>query len=423
MGFQIDRRTALLAGPALWAGAAVSADAAADPLWGAALYADVQAYAALGPHRTGTAGDDATTEWMLRALRAAGYQAERQGFDYPVFELARADVTLGERRIDAFPVWTPAATGAEVTAPLSTTARPGAILLMSLPYGTGAGLGAATYRAPIEAALAAGAAGVVAVTRNPVGELAALNAEPRSPPWPAPVLLAAGRDEAALQAAAATGAVATLRLEGRTTTRTADNVVARRPGPGRTLIVSTPKSGWMTCAGERGSGVAIWLGLARWLATQPQYDVLLAAASGHEFDGYGGHLFAEHHAPPPAATRLWTHIGANVAAYDYGLVDGVLTRLDHPQATRLLACSESLLPLARAAFAGQPAYGEPIDIDVRPAPGEVAYYQKLGYRPLVGVVGTHPLHHTPRDLPDVTGPEMLEPVARGLQRMLAAAPA
>jgi hypothetical protein len=406
----LDRRQFAAAGLAL-AGGAMSA-AAADPLSGAALYADVQAYAALGPHRTGTAGDAATTAWMLRALDAAGYRTATQGFDYPVFALEAAELILGERRIAGFPVWTPKA--GDVAGALGRE-----IAVVRFPYGTGAGLGAATYRAPIEAAIHAGAAAVVVVVDHPLGELAALNAEPNVAPWPVPVLQVAGREAQAL----ASGSPARVRIAGASHVAGAENVVARRPGPGRALVISTPKSGWMTCSGERGSGVAIWLALARWLAAQPQHDVTLVAASGHEVDGYGGHLFAEHQAPAPAETKLWLHIGANVACYDFALSDGVITRLPGPPKQRLLACSEVLLPVARAAFAGQPGYATPTDIDVQPAPGEVAYYQKLGYRPIVGVVGSHPLHHTARDLPDATGPAMLEPVARALSAIVSGLPA
>jgi hypothetical protein len=72
-----------------------------------------------------------------------------------------------------------------------------------------------------------------------------------------------------------------------------------------------------------------------------------------------------------------------------------------------------MAPAARA-FAGQPGYETPFDIDQRKPPGEVALFQSLGYAPLIGVVAGHPLHHTTRDLPDVTDGRMLEPVARGL---------
>jgi len=86
----LDRRRTVLGAAAL-AGAAMSGPAAARAatasLAGPALYADVKAYADLGEHRTGTPGDQATTRWMVQALKRARYQVETQGFDYPLFEV------------------------------------------------------------------------------------------------------------------------------------------------------------------------------------------------------------------------------------------------------------------------------------------------------------------------------------------------
>ena len=416
---RIDRRAAVLGGAGLVASVATGAGASVDPLSGAALYADVKTYADLGEHRTGTACDAATTDWLLKSLRAAGYAAEPQGFDYPVFELSRADLTLGGRTLESFPYWTPRTTPpGGVTAPISTTGGPTRIALVTLAAGAGGGLGA---QPPVEvtAAAASGAEAVVVITENPLGQLAALNRNSMAKAWPVPVLLAAARDGPALRVAAEHGDPLTVRLEGRTLTRRADNVVARRERPGKPIVVSTPKSGWFHCAGERGSGVAIWLGLARWLATTDR-NIILLAASGHEFDGYGGRLFTETLAPKPADTQLWVAIGANVAAYDFALIDGAITRKAGPPSGRILACSASLTARAASAFAVQSGFETPSDIEKSRPPGEVAHFQALGYSPLAGIVGGHPLHHTRRDLPDVTGPQMLEPVARGLAALITA---
>jgi len=414
----VDRREVILAGLAAWAGSAVSARAVVDPLSADALYADVKAYAAFGEHRTGTGGDAATTAWMERSLRAAGYAVERQGFDYPVFDLVRSDLSLAGRTVSGFPYWTPGVSPpGGATGPLSTAGGPGKVALVDLPPGTGAGL-EAPPPAPIAEAVAGGAAAVVAVTENRLGELAILNRNPKAEPWKVPVLLVAGREAEALKAAAAAGATATVRVEGRTVTRKAHNVVGRRKRPGKHLVVSTPKSGWLRCAGERGSGIAIWLGLARWLAAATDHNLTVVAASGHEFDGYGGHLFTETLAPKPAETKLWLAIGANVAVYDFGLEDGQVVRRAGPPSERLLAVSDALMPLATRAFAGQPGYSRPMGIEQRKPPGEVALFQRLGYAPLVGMVASSVLHHTPRDLADVTDGSLLEPVARGLQAIL-----
>ncbi len=417
-----DRRQAVLAGVGASMVSPLTARAApADPLSGAALYADVKTYAGLGEHRTGTAGDEATTAWMERALKAAGYAVERQGFDYPVFELARADLTLNGRMIEGFPYWTPATTPAGgLTAPLSLSGGPGKIALVDLAVGAGGGLEAPPPK-EIADAVAAGPLAVVAITESVLGELAAMNRNPKAAPWPVPVLLVAGREAAALKAAAAAGQSATVRLEGRTVARTAHNVIGRRARPGKQLVVSTPKSGWFHCAGERGSGIAIWLGLARWLAASTDHNLTVVASSGHEFDGYGAHHFTATVAPKPAETKLWVAIGANVAVYDFALADGAIVRQAGPPKARTLGCSGPLTALGAKAFAGQVGYSAPLDLDARSAPGELATFRTLGYRPLIGLVAASLLHHTRRDLADVTDGAMLQPVARGLQAMIAAA--
>lgn len=416
----VNRRTAIGAGFAVVAGPAAGAGTAAEPLSGAALYADVKAYADLGEHRTGTPGDAVTTAWMDRALTAAGYKVERQGFDYPVFELTQASMSLGGRVLEGFPYWTPlAAPPRGISAPLSLSGGAGKIALVNLPAGTGAGLNSPPPTQIVEA-VGSGAVAVVAVTENALGELAAMNRTPKAEPWRVPVLLVAGREGPALTAAAAAGETAIVRLSGLSVLRTVHNVIGRRAGPGKQLVVSTPKSGWFHCAGERGSGIAIWLGLARWLAAATDHNLTVVAATGHEFDGYGGHIFAEAEAPKPADTKLWLALGANVALYDFVLQGGKIVRQAGPPAGRLLACSPDLIATATKAFAGQPGYGTPADIDRQKPPGEVAFFQSLGYSPLIGMVGPSLLHHTRRDQDDVTDAAMLEPVARGLQAILKA---
>jgi hypothetical protein len=416
----LDRRKAVLGGAAL-AGAGMSAKAARPAtaaLQGAALYADVKAYAGLGEHRTGTPGDQAATGWMVQALKRAGYRVETQGFDYPVFEIGRCEVDVGATQLAGLPYWTPTTTPPDgITAPLTEAGGPGRVAFVSMPGVSGGGL----YQPPpkeVVQAVDSGASAVVVVTEHPLGELVAFNRTPLAPPWKAPVVFVAGRQKDLLQAVARRSGDVTVRLEGRSVTGHADNVIARKPGRGKPVVISTPKSGWFHCAGERGSGIAIWLGLARWLATT-EMNVVLLAASGHEFDGYGGAQFAKTLAPKPAETALWVHIGANVAMYDFVLQGGRVVRQGGPLPQRLLAVSEPLLPAAAKAFAGQVGYAEPFDIDKRKAPGEIAHYQALGYGPLIGMVASSAVFHTPRDLADVTGPDLLEPVARGLAALIA----
>src|SRR5690606_33171814 len=130
-----------------------------------------------------------------------------------------------------------------------------------LPYGRWSAL-----RGPVEpqakAALDKGAAAVVVVTTGPSGRALALNAPGGRPLFDRPVAVLAPREAAPFVAAARSGAAARLHIEGRASRRPAFNLIADlKRGAGRTLVMSTPRSGWFTCAGERAPGVAVWLAL------------------------------------------------------------------------------------------------------------------------------------------------------------------
>jgi hypothetical protein len=82
----------------------------------------------------------------------------------------------------------------------------------------------------------------------------------------------------------------------------------------------TPRSGWWTCASERGGGIACWLELMRALreraarGSKPARDVLFVASSGHELGQLGIEIFAERRPELIKHSRAWIHFGANIGA-------------------------------------------------------------------------------------------------------------
>ena len=88
-------------------------------------------------------------------------------------------------------------------------------------------------------------------------------------------------DTAPVIEAARHGAAAKLALRGRGGIRAAQNIIGRRVRSGRPwLVVSTPRSGWTDCAGERGPGIAMWLALADWMPRAfPQHSLLFLCNS------------------------------------------------------------------------------------------------------------------------------------------------
>jgi len=396
-------------------------------LRGSRLYRHVREYAALGPHRTSSQGDAACSAWMQRRLTAAGFLAETALVPFPLFSPQRCSLEIDRETFGTFPAWPVVTTSPlGLEAPLVPEASPdahGRIVLLSPAFRQGSSLVLPGFGDAIMAAEARGAAGVVLVTNGPTGEIIGLNADDRRFRWKIPVVLAAGRDGQRLQDAARAGASARLLLTGRLDSAAAGtNVVARRRGRGATLVVSTPKSGWFTCAGERGSGVAIFLGLAEALAARTDADLLFVATTGHEIEGRGGHLFLKSHAPPVERVRLWLHLGAHVASNSVDLASGRPVRLADHHATRGILVSAGLTDAATRAFKGQLGYQEPVDVTSPKAVGEVILYRDAGYSPVIGLVGGHPLHHTPLDLPHLaTSPQALEAVARGVYDLVLSA--
>ena len=111
-----------------------------------------------------------------------------------------------------------------------------------------------------------GAAAAVLVTTGPTGEAVALNVSASKPGIRKPVAILAPKDAEPFVAAARQGQGATLTVDAVSGRRPAFNLIARLDrGAPRTLIVTTPRSGWHACAAERGSGLAVWLALARGL--------------------------------------------------------------------------------------------------------------------------------------------------------------
>ncbi len=386
-----------------------------NPLSGANLFRDVQRYVDFGEHRTATEVDIKTAQWLAKELRAAGYSTEFQPFNAVQFFPAQISLKVGGKSLSAFPLWYPKTTDPRVlTAPFKKggdKAEP-FIALVKFPFdGRASIFRTSGHKEIIDRAVQSGAVGIVAVTEGATGGIIGLNAMLTTEPWSVPILCVGSQDLEKLEGAAAKSSPAEMILQGKTDRQAEAKNVLGRFGKGEKLIVvSTPQSGWFGCAGERGAGVAMFLGLARWAAKSDlDANWLFVSTSGHEFGGLGMKAFLKTLAPKKEDVFAWLHLGANFAVWSYEKTPDGLQKTGKVESRRAVyAARELAAPLSKS-FDGTMAVITDRTI------GEVDLLLKDGYRAF-GLVGSNAFHHVPTDLPDVTGPELLEPVGGALTR-------
>jgi hypothetical protein len=341
-------------------------------------------FAALGLHRTGSRGDEATSAWLREWLARRGVRARAPDFPFARLECAAAYAEAGGTRIEGTPLYDGGATGPQgVEGPLRRDAAPGAIALAedtgrpdlhSFPS-----LGDGATR-PLAA---------IAVTGDPEGNVLLRNAERMASPTALPVLQVARRDAAPLGRAAVSGERVRVVIDFQVREALASNVVADIPAPaGDGLVVlMTPKSGWFRCAAERGGGIAIAMALAAAAAKSAgrRRDLKVLFTSGHEL-GHRGLLQYLGASPDlRRRARLWIQLGASIGAR-------------FPAGTRLFSREPTWrdwFPRVLARHGAGPF--ALADADVRPG-GES---REVFDHPFVALAGGHAYFHSPRDLPEV----------------------
>jgi hypothetical protein len=360
---------------------------------GARLYETVREYAGLGAHhRTGTAEDARTLDWFDDRLRRLGAATERQPWAFDRYD-AEWSIAVDGAEVPALPLFYEGTGAVDSTKPLVAAAT--AVSAGAFPE----------WPTIAAAARASGAPLAVVATRSSSGGLLAPNRVPAPSGSGVPALLVAGDLAESLPCASVRA-----RLDARIVAGRTENVIGRiGAGADRDrILLTTPLSGWFRCAGERGTGIAVMLGVAERLAAEG-VPLLVNGNSGHELVDLGAHRFAE---TKPAA-RAVVHFGASVAA---GEPDGAELRLTAGLTVR------AWLPGAGAALAAAfaPLGKTPVaiaDADrARPEAwvGEARAWCSLG-RPLLSMAGGFPLFHTPEDVPErATTPALLERAYRAV---------
>ncbi len=385
----------------------------------------LERYHSFGDKAAGGPGDTASGAWLEGELTGLGFACRRQGYDVPAFD-GDATLTSGAARAGLIPQAIVVTTSGDgLGGPLYVAGAgksgPG-IALLVLPHARwSTAVGQIARR--VQAVFDGGASAVVIITTGPTGEALALNAPADKPLFDRPVAVLAPRDAEPFLQAAVRGETATLRVAGRSFRRPAFNVTATlNRGAGRTLVISTPRSGWFGCAGERGSGMAAYLMLVAWAAkAELPVNIALVATSGHEYENAGGEHFIGDLAPRPDKTALWVHLGANVAARDWHERGTTLSPLPGADSQRYLLASPPLMRSAKTAFAGLPGLEQVYRADPALAAGELGNVLRAGYSPAIGIFGGHRFHHARADDLRCVSAPLIPPVVDAFAKVIAGA--
>ncbi len=387
---------------------------------------DLERYIALGSKASGGPGDTACGEWLGEELAAAGYRVERTPFDVPFFEPQRTTLTTGATTVPVIPHAIVVPTPSEgVTGPLfrldpqaPAPIPQSALVIVDLPRQGWSSATAPLIGKALALAEKAGACGVVLLTNGPTGEAVALNAHDDQPMSRLPTACLAPDDARTFLAGAERGAPGTLTLMGRGGRRPAFNIAGRRnvADARGTVIVSTPRSGWFTCAAERGPGIAVWLDLLRWTASAKlPLNLIFSAHAGHEYENLGlRHQLLR--LPKPQEIDVWLMFGAGTVTREARIVGGKAVPLAAPGA-RSCTVTDRTEAIARAAFTGWTGWSDPSFSNSGGA-SEAGTAIDAGHTSVIGFNGANPLHHVASDTGSLVDGSLIAPFADACRTLI-----
>jgi hypothetical protein len=338
-------------------------------------------YDSQGIHRTGTATDNASAQWLLDQARQAGATATLESFALDRVDIHAAYLESDGRRIEGLPLFDALLTDERgVSGRLGPPEANQPIALVTLSAGgissEGQSLAALRRSAQFRA--------IVVVTRGAHAGLSPSNAAAFKDPYGIPVLQVSSEDAAWLEERVKQQSTVRVVAHATRTPSRANNVVATVPGREAALapiVVITPRSGWWQCAGERGGGIACWLEIVR-AAANTQRPMWFVASSGHELGHLGLDAFIESRPGLIKTAAAWIHLGANI-----GVAGG---------AARLQASDDQIATRADAAFAKANAViAQRVARGTVPA-GEARNIHVGGGR-YVSLLGSSPFFHSPAD--------------------------
>lgn len=350
----------------------------------------IHAYEEQGIHRTGTKVDQVSGDWLATEVQQSGLTPAREVFKISRIDPITASLFADGRRLEGVPLF-----DGGFTDSAGLTGRLG-LLGTDAPIGLTEGTPNNTQTGPLgEARRQSRHRGIILVTRGGRPGLCPSNAESFLHPFGPPVLQVSSDEAGSLGDLARRSSEVTLIANVKRTPAEAFNVITSIQGTNRALpplVIMTPRSGWWTCASERGGGIACWLELMRAMrGVEPARDVLFVASSGHELGQLGIEIYAERRPSLIKQSRAWIHFGANIGA------------AQQPGNTVQASDDEMENTLAK----GMAAVGVEINRRVPrgTVPGGEAGVVHRGGGRYMSIIGSNALFHNPAD----RGPEAVDP--------------
>ena len=329
-------------------------------------------------HRTGTAGDKQTSEWLRREASSLGAEAKLYEFPFIRKDVRTSFLQTAHEKYKGFPMLDGGTTsGGDSSGELSLTPEKDSILVLA-ESNSDTSLESARGSQELE--------GIVVVSNLRLPGLALINADSYGRPYGPPVLQVASEFKQELLAAADSNQRASLSIALDEQITDASNVEARIPGTRpelAPLVVMTPKSSWYTSTAERIGGIVCWLECIRhFVKHAPIRDVIFTANTGHELGHVGLTRFLEINPQLEQDAYLWVHFGANFGATDSNI--------------RLQSSSESHLQTMRSTLK---KHNITVASEAKPGirPGGEARNIFDGGGEYVSILGSNRLFHHPDD--------------------------
>lgn len=350
----------------------------------------VRAYEQQGIHRTATETDRNSGDWLMGQVRECGLKPGRENFNISRVDPVASSLSATGRRIEGLPLFDGGFTdGAGVRGRVGALGSSAEIGVTEIAPNT------AERGALGEARRQSRHLAIIAITRGGRPGLCPSNAESFLHPFGPPVLQVSSEEAGWVNGLAHEGKQAVVIAQAGRTPSESFNVTASIAGSDPKLpplVIMTPRSGWWTCASERGGGIVCWLELMRAIrAMKPAREVLFVASSGHELGQLGIEIYAERHAGLIQHSRAWIHFGANVgAAQDPG--NTIQASDDEMEALEAEHLTSAGLKIDRRVPRGT-------------VPGGEAGVVHRGGGRYMSIIGRSALFHNPVD----RGPEAVDP--------------